>query len=245
MDGPTFFARLAKALKDNPPYPADKAEIKRLTHIGLRPGEDLDVERIDSAVAKGLTRAAKKVWGALESSPYSMKTVNGWLIAVNLGRYRDDYRMRAFISFVGLGALSWEDAVYPCAFVDGDGKPLDGARKYVLHLVPDEVLPSYSGVWSISAYRESFYFPNPIERYGITSGMPLVYNADGSLDVYIQASSPGEAKEPNWLPCPPSGPFNLTIRVYQPKQEMIDARTEGNIIVEAGRHAIPPVVAVP
>lgn len=244
MDGPAFFARLAAALKDNPPYAADKTPIKRLEQIGLTPGERLDVDKMDAAVAKGLTRAAKKVWGTLETAPYSMKTVNGWLVPLNLGRYGDDYKMRAFISFVGLGALCREDAVYPTSFVDRDGKPLNGACEYVFHLDKKELFPSYSGIWSISAYRENFYVHNPIERYGITSGMPLVYNADGSLDVYIQARSPGEARESNWLPCPPSGPFNLTIRVYQPKEIITAGEAESNLLVEARGYAIPPVVAV-
>jgi hypothetical protein len=84
MDGPAFFARLARALKDNPPYATDKTAIKRLEQIGLTPGEDLDVDKMDAAVAKGLTRAAKKVWGTLEIAPYSMKTVNGWLVPSTL-----------------------------------------------------------------------------------------------------------------------------------------------------------------
>jgi hypothetical protein len=37
--------------------------------------------------------------------------------------------------------------------------------------------------WSLSQYRENFYVRNPIERYQTGSGMPLKYNADGSLDV--------------------------------------------------------------
>ncbi len=88
--------------------------------------------------------------------------------------------------------------------MDGDGKPLDGASGYRLHFGKDRLFPSHSGVWSISAYRENFYVHNPIERYGITSGMPLHYNRDGSLDVYIQAQSPGPDREANWLPCPPA-----------------------------------------
>jgi len=180
----------------------------------------------------------------LEWAPYQMKTVNGWLLPLNLGRYGTDYNTRAFVAFVGLGALWSDDAVYPSAFVDDDGKPLDGASAYQFHLGKDQLFPSHSGVWSISAYRGNFYVHNPIERYGITSGMPLTYNSDGSLDVYIQAHSPGPDREPNWLPCPPSGPFNLTVRVYQPRQEMLDGQTENHLVVRAGTYQIPPIQKV-
>jgi hypothetical protein len=44
---------------------------------------------------------------------------------------------------------------------------------------------------------------------------------------------PGPDREANWLPCPPSDPFNLTIRVYQPKQEILD-----------GTYKFPPVKKV-
>jgi hypothetical protein len=241
MDGPAFFQHLAAAMKDNPPRPADVPMLKRLKRIGLQPRKDFDAGRVDPATAKGLTRAARKVWGMLETAPYQMKTVNGWLLPLNLGRYGTDYNTRAFIAFVGLGALWSDDAVYPSAFVDGDGKPLDGALQYLLHLGKDELFPSHSGVWSISAYRESFYVHNPIERYGITSGMPLHYNDDGSLDVYIQARTPGPDREANWLPCPRSGPFNVTTRVYQPKRAMLDGHTENNLVVRAGTYQIPPI----
>jgi len=50
--------------------------------------------------------------------------------------------------------------------------------------------------------------------------MPLKYNADGSLDLYLQDENPGTDKEVNWLPAP-KGPFNLLMRLYAPRSEAL------------------------
>jgi hypothetical protein len=50
--------------------------------------------------------------------------------------------------------------------------------------------------------------------------MPFKYNPDGSLDLYFQNESPGAEKEANWLPAPKAR-FNLTMRIYAPKQEVL------------------------
>ena len=244
MRGRTFFERLATLMVDNPPYPDDAPMLKKLKAIGVEPGKDFDADDLDPKHAEALDRAAKAVFGLLETAPYDMKTVNGWLLPMTLGRYGTDYNTRAFVAFVGLGALPAEDCVYPSAFVDEDGKQLEGENEYVIHFEKDRTFPSHSGVWSISAYRENFYVRNAIERYAITSRMPLKYNPDGSLDVYIQARSPGADKEVNWLPCPPSGPFNLSARIYYPKDEVLDGRTDDGLVIEAGSYSIPPVSRV-
>jgi hypothetical protein len=244
MTGVTFFQRLAAALKDNPPYAADEKMVKKLKALGIEPGKDFDPSKVSPAVAQGMNKAATKVFNMLGTAQYEMKGVNGWLIPMNLGRYGTDYETRAFIAYMGLGALSSDDCVYPTAFVDSEGRLLDGGSKYVIHFEKDKLPPSHSGVWSISPYRENFYVHNPIERYGILSSMPLKYNADGSLDIFIQGESPGADKESNWLPSPPSLPFNLTMRVYQSKKEIMDGRTKKNVIAEPSTYAIPPVKKV-
>ena len=233
MTGAAFFKRLAMLLKDNPPYPADGPALEKLARLGIEPGKDIDIWSLDPAIAKGLNRVPATVWQKFQQGPYVAPNVNGWVNIPDVGRYGTDYETRALIAWLGLGALTSDDCVYPSAFVDGDGNILDAGSKYVLHFGKDEMLPSKSGTWSVSPYRENFYVRNSINRYGILSGMPLNYNADGSLDIYIQAKSPGADKEANWLPCPPSDPFNLTIRVYQPEKTLLD-----------GSYKIPPVKRV-
>jgi hypothetical protein len=161
-----------------------------------------------------------------------MKNVNGWVNLTNLGRYGTDYETRAGVAFVGLGADLKEDTIYPSAYVDGDGNRFDGANKYVLHFEKDQFPPT-NATWSVSQYQGNFYVVNALNRYAIAPWMPLKYNADGSLDIYLQAESPGPDKESNWLPIP-AGPFNLTARNYFPKQAAYD-----------GSYKLPPVKKVP
>ena len=120
--------------------------------------------------------------------------------------------------------------LYPTAFKDGDGKPLDGARRYLLRFGKGQTPPARA-TWSVSMYDpQGYYVPNAIDRYDVAPWMPLTYNDDGSLDIYIQAASPGEKEEANWLPAPASGPFSLTVRIYWPAGAVLD-----------GTYKLPPV----
>ncbi|MFO1398128.1 MAG: DUF1254 domain-containing protein [Burkholderiales bacterium] len=233
MTGEMFFAHLARLLAENPAYPADARMLQMLKRIGVEPGKPFDRTSVSPAIMRGLNRAPPQVWLKFETGPYSAPSVNGWQNILNIGRFGTDYATRAFVAWFGLGALTKEDCVYPSAFLDGDGQVLDGRKNYVMRFERDQMLPSLSSVWSVSPYRGNFYVPNAINRYGLTSKMPLKYDPDGSLTLYIQAQSPGSAREANWLPCPPSGPFNLSIRVYHPGPSLLD-----------GTYKIPPVKQV-
>ena len=222
MTGEMFFKRLAMLLKDNPPYPEDAKMIERLKKLGVEPGKEFDPSKLDPAIRKGINEAPFEVWKKFASGPYGMNLPNGWANMLNVGRYGSDYQTRAYVAYMGLGAGVKEDIIYPTAFVDGNGAALDGSRNYVIHMTKADMAASQNGVWSISQYRENFYVHNPIERYQIGSGMPLNYNADGSLDIYVQPNSPGKDKEANWLPTPPTGMFNLSFRFYNPRAEALD-----------------------
>ena len=222
MDAGTFFKRLALAMKDNPPYAADGRTLEMLKKLGIEPGKDFDIAKIDPAIARGLQRAVKEAPIKLAEGTTKMKNVNGWIRPPDLGRYGTDYDTRAGIAMAGLGADLQEDTIYPIAFVDGNGKRLDAANKYVLHFGKGQ-LPPTNATWSVSLYQGPNYVANDLDRYDIAPWMPLTYNPDGSLDIYIQAASPGKDKEANWLPTPASGDFNIVIRNYWPKQEALDS----------------------
>lgn len=62
---------------------------------------------------------------------------------------------------------------------------------------------------------------NELDRFSLGSRDALQFNEDGSLDLYIQYENPGAEYESNWLPVH-NGIFNLTMRLYWPKQEAFD-----------------------
>jgi hypothetical protein len=220
MDAGAFFKRLALAMKDNPAYAADGAALEKLTKLGIEPGKDFDIAKVDPAITRGLQRAVKAVHNKMQEGVNRMETVNGWLQPTDIGRYGTDYDTRAGITLVGLGANMPDDTIYPTAYVDGDDKPLDSVNKYILHYERGSLQPT-NATWSISQYKGNFYEHNVLERYAIAPWMPLKFNADGSLDIYLQANSPGSEKEANWLPTP-AGQFNITIRNYFPQRSALD-----------------------
>ena len=118
-----------------------------------------------------------------------------------------------------------EDAIYPLNLADNTGQPLDGAQHYTLHFDAGSLRP-VDAFWSVTLYdTEGFQVANPLNRFAVSSWMPFVYNADGSLDLYFQNESPGADKEANWLPAP-KGPFNLTMRLYAPRSDALDRQVE-------------------
>ena len=72
-----------------------------------------------------------------------------------LGDFGTDYGTRAVVALFGLGANLPQDAVYPSAFVDGAGQPLDGANRYVIHFDKDAT-PPVQAFWSITMYDANF-----------------------------------------------------------------------------------------
>jgi hypothetical protein len=223
LDGVAMLSRLADLMMKYPPHLNDYPILFRLRALGVEPGRPFDVSALDTQTLSMINKAAKD---ALLYMTAKMRTggtmVNGWNIGLeNMGTYGTSYRRRAIVALGGLGANLPEDAVYSVSFVDGDGKPLSGTNKYVLHFDKGK-LPPANAFWSITMYdKDGFQVPNRMERFAIGSKDQLAFRADGSLDIYLRADSPGKDKEVNWLPAP-KGEFQPTMRIYSPREEVLD-----------------------
>jgi hypothetical protein len=226
MPAAKYFSYGAELMKKNPPHATDWSQVARLRRIGIEVGRSFDVSQAPAPVRAALERAAADGLALMGQKIATLASVfNGWQMNVNsMGVYGDYYLKRAIIARVGLGANQPEDAIYPMCVHDADGKPLDGAHAYLVHFEKGE-LPPVGAFWSITMYdAQGFQVANPIDRFAIGDRDALKYNADGSLDIFIQRDSPGADKESNWLPSPTSGVLGMTMRLYAPKAEALDGR---------------------
>ncbi|RIX79057.1 DUF1254 domain-containing protein [Acidovorax cavernicola] len=224
LDAGAFFALFAELLKRNPPHAADGALLLRMERIGLVAGRSFSLAQAPEVVQRALERAAPDAYRRmLDRAPALRMVRNGWSFGSNVGVYGNDYLARAFVAHSGLGALPREEALYPRSVCDSDGQPLSGAARYVLHF-DKEQLPPADAFWSLSLYGpDQFFVDNALDRYAIGDRDALSFNADGSLDLYIQHASPGEDKTSNWLPAP-AGPFSMNLRLYVPQAPALDGR---------------------
>jgi hypothetical protein len=223
MSAGAFFARATEILATNPPHIVDQPILARISRLGIIPGKSFDISSLSTEIAKAVEEGAKAGLPAIkEKIPTLARVVNGWQLNTDtMGVYGTYYIKRAGVALIGLGANLPEDAVYPINLSDSDGKPLDGANAYVLHFTREE-LPPVDAFWSVTLYDpQGFPYANALNRCAIGDRDRLQYNADGSLDLYIQHDNPGAPKESNWLPAP-AGPFNLTMRLYAPRSSVTD-----------------------
>jgi hypothetical protein len=225
MSGGQYFAYAAELLKTNPPHLTDGPILAQMQRIGIEPGKSFDIEKVSPAVKTALETAPSAGQKLMEWKVATLaRVVNHWSMNTDtMGVYGNYYLKRAIIAQVGLGANLPEDAMYPLNLGDEAGQPLDGANDYVLHFERD-ALPPVNAFWSVTLYDpQGFQVANNLNRFAVSSWMPFSYNADGSLDLYFQNDSPGKDKEANWLPAP-KGLFNLTMRLYAPKSDVLTGR---------------------
>jgi hypothetical protein len=225
MSAANYFTYAAELLKVNPPHSTDQPMLAQIKRIGIEPGKSFDMDTLDPQIQAALQSVPQDAQALMTwKVPTLAREVNGWSMNTDtMGVYGNYYLKRAIVTQVGLGANLPEDAIYPLNIGDSNGKPLEGANKYVLHFNKGEA-PPVNAFWSITLYDpEGFQVANSLNRFAVSSWMPFKNNADGSLDLYFQNESPGKDLEANWLPAP-KGPFNLTMRLYGPKAEALNGK---------------------
>ena len=223
-----FFEYLNWLIQYHDFRPVEQALLRRFAAIGIVPGKTFDLAALNEstrqAMEEGLAAGLKKIQ---ERSNALGRKVNGWDLApTDVPYFGDDYLFRAAYAYKAIYVNSPEEAYYPIANYDDDGKPLDGAKySYVLRLTKENLTPA-KYFWSVTMYnaKDRMLVGNPINRYSIGDRTPeLKYDTDGSLLIYLQYDSPGQEKQSNWLPAP-NEPFYVVLRIYGPSESVLKGK---------------------
>lgn len=220
----SYFTIFTEVTAKNPPHAHDSPILQRMARVGLAPGRPFDLAAASPEIRTAFVGARMPATSLLfDAFKRAGTRVNGWRVTLTpMGTYGTDYLRRMVVAYNGLGATLIEDGLAPTTTADAENKPLDGSGRYTMHFAADQ-LPPVNAFWSLSMYNDQqFFAENPRRRYTLGSRDPLTKNADGSLDLYLQRTSPGPEKDNNWLPTPAEGRLSLTLRLYWPKPPALD-----------------------
>jgi hypothetical protein len=131
---------------------------------------------------------------------------------------------RAASAKAGLGILCPDEAIYPFAYVDDQGAPLEAGHSYRLTFAPG-ALPQARYFWSITIYELPDYHlvKNPLNRYSLGSASDLQAGPDGTVELSLQADCPTDPSL-NWLPAPQTGRFVVALRVFGPSEDLLQRK---------------------
>jgi hypothetical protein len=227
-----YYTLAVQLVKQYKTLPADTPFLKKIKdHLGIDLAQEFNFDRLPANVQQALVQSLPKGTQALQDY-FDNGTLathkNGWIQQLSplVGNYGTNYTFRAMLCWLGYGANPNKIAIYGAVFVDNNNAPLEGTNRYVIHFDKDQIPQTNGAFWSITLYDDkSFHVPNPLNRFNLNSSSPLVYNADGSLDLYFQYDAPSMDKQANWIPAP-KGLFNLTLRIYNPTDTYLSGNWE-------------------
>ena len=202
-----------------PPAAHDAPVVARMATIGLVPGQDFNPSKLSAFDEQALNAVPKSGLMGMVKRLKEQQPINGWLLfGSNVGNWATDHLLRATTAWLGPGWNLPADAVYPLSQRGANGSDYNGAEhRYVLRFDKGQ-FPPVKGFWSLTLYDENnFLAANPLNRYTLSQRDRFVTNPDGSVDLYLQADSPGKANEDNWLPAP-RAKFGLMLRLYWPRE---------------------------
>jgi hypothetical protein len=225
---PKFFDVLAFVLRFCPTRPTEVDLRKNFGRIGIVPGKRFspgaNADRYVAGMKDGqadidAARAATQSANDLFGTPEQMD---------------DNFMNRAVGAQLGILGNSAAEAVYLKYQTDSRGKQPVGSNHYTIHFAKD-ALPPVNAFWSITMYDlpKQLLVANPFDRYLINSPMlpQLKLDTDGGLTLYVQHDSPEKDKESNWLPAP-SGPFMAIMRLYWPKEAILNGSWQQPPLIE-------------
>lgn len=229
----TFFDQLPQILATVPPLPGEEVLYSQFLALLAAAENQPDVrEAMDRAIRDA---DASLVRDLLRWKYNGKPTGNGWNRSLHNAEWGLDYYSRTGTSRSNMFDNRPQETQYFYTDTDSAGNDLTGRESYQVRFEPGQ-LPPVDGFWSLTLYNpDHFFFPNDLKRYSLgTKNTTLITDPDGSLILYVGATSPGADREANWLPAP-AGAFSLYLRAYAPRSAILDGSWLPPRITLAGR----------
>ena len=155
----------------------------------------------------------------------------GWVSTTNKPKgFGEDYWFRAAANYAGIWWNNNEEVVYFIGEIDDEGQPLTGDSLYILAFSAEDFPAKHvNAYWSLTLMSLPDYkvVPNSLDRYNFNNLSEFEYGNDGSLNIYLGHELPSDLPLSNWLPAPKGQPFTLNLRMYVPKEDVVN----GNYVV--------------
>src|SRR5271156_5667689 len=213
-----FFDELPIILKQVPPMPGEEALYATFQSLLDAAARE---PKLKEALIEIAVSAEKELIAPLFHFHNNGKPVgNGWTSPSNGANWGYDYLSRAATAKSNMYDNAPQETRYIYTDFDSTKERLNGAHVYTVTFAAKQT-PPVDGFWSLTLYdKEHLFSPNSLGRYSVgTKSKSMKQNADGSLTIYVQNSSPDAEKKTNWLPSPKDD-FSLYIRAYWPKTEL-------------------------
>ncbi|MBV7596575.1 DUF1254 domain-containing protein [Aeromonas sp. sia0103] len=227
-----FFDELPALLKDAKPLPGEEARYAQMAALAAIAKAD---PRLKAAMTDEAKRADSEVIDPLlQFRNYGLQLPHHWSTISNGAAFGTDYFSRTAVARSNIFVNQQKETKYFYQDLDKAGTRLNGQHGYSVTFAKGK-LPPVQGFWSLTLYNaQHFFAPNDLKRYSIgTKNKSLQTNADGSLTIYVQSTSPGKDNESNWLPAPKGADFSLYIRAYWPQAEALDGQWTPPPVVKA------------
>ena len=235
----TFFEEINHVVQEEPNDALDPETLGLLASIGIEKGKpfapDARMKKIlTEAVAVGNATARTIAFKTRMKNAYFYPNI-AWCTPAYSGNYEwlsqpgvrnlDAPTMMFYmatgvtpammVKMVGLGSQC------AFAFTDSEGKPLDGAKTYKIHLPPNIPVKAF---WSFVVYdnqtRSMLQTDAQFPSIG-SQKKDIVINPDTSVDVYFGPTAPA-GHEANWLQTVPGKGWNILFRLYGPLELWFD-----------------------
>jgi hypothetical protein len=230
-----YFAEANRLLTEHRPPTTDLAMLTRIAPLGIGPDTAFAPDKFSADEQAAIEAGVADARAFVIDPRRRGNEVDGWYYPGNsLGNFGQDYISRAVVARTGLAALPREEAMYMRPTGENGNALYDGRKTWRIHFDAGK-LPPVDAFWSLTMYErtadgQSFFTESAINRYAIGDRTPgLKTNDDGSLDIWIGHTNPGEARASNWLPAP-AGTFTMTLRAYLPKPAILN-----------GAYRLPPM----